>query len=58
MKLILSPGNQQPPSVLFTVRVNSSVGLRVWTLNVGTMAGKGKELVDLMQRTKVDMLCV
>ena len=32
--------------------------LRVGTLNVGTMTGKGRELVDMMQRRKVDILCV
>uniref|UniRef100_A0A3B3BTI6 ribonuclease H n=1 Tax=Oryzias melastigma TaxID=30732 RepID=A0A3B3BTI6_ORYME len=36
----------------------TSVGLRVGTLNVGTMTGKGRELVDMMQRRKVDILCV
>lgn len=30
---------------------------RVGTLNVGTMTGKGSELVDRMQRRKVDTLC-
>ena len=35
-----------------------SVGLRVGTLNVGTMTGKARELVDMMQRRKVDILCV
>ncbi|XP_062866594.1 uncharacterized protein LOC134329279, partial [Trichomycterus rosablanca] len=35
-----------------------SVGLRVATLNVGTMTGKGRELADMMQRRKVDVLCV
>lgn len=35
-----------------------SAGLRVGTLNVGTMAGKGRELVHMMQRRKVDIQCV
>lgn len=35
-----------------------SLGLRVGTLNVGTMTGKGGVLVDMMQRRKVDILCV
>lgn len=34
------------------------VRLLVGTLNVGTMTGKGRELVDVMQRRKVDVLCV
>lgn len=33
-------------------------GLRVGTLNVGTITGKARELVDMMQRRKVDILCV
>ena len=32
--------------------------LRAGTLNVGTMTGKGRELADMMQRRKVDILCV
>ncbi|KAE8291504.1 hypothetical protein D5F01_LYC11112 [Larimichthys crocea] len=39
-------------------RKAKSLGLRVGTLNVGTMTGKGRELVDMMQRRKVDILCV
>ncbi|KAK3538624.1 hypothetical protein QTP86_008836 [Hemibagrus guttatus] len=34
------------------------VGLRIGTLNVGTMTGKGRELADVMERRKVDILCV
>ncbi|KAK3554809.1 hypothetical protein QTP70_033843 [Hemibagrus guttatus] len=33
-------------------------GLRIGTLNVGTMTGKGRELADMMERRKVDILCV
>ena len=32
--------------------------VRVGTLNVGTMTGKGRELADMMERRKVDILCV
>ena len=32
--------------------------LKVGTLNVGTMTGKGRELADMMERRKVDILCV
>ncbi|XP_068235528.1 uncharacterized protein [Palaemon carinicauda] len=32
--------------------------MRVATLNVGTMTGKGRELVDLMERRKIGVLCV
>ncbi|KAK3566841.1 hypothetical protein QTP86_004554 [Hemibagrus guttatus] len=35
-----------------------TVGLRIGTLNVGTMTGKGRELTDMMERRKVDILCV
>ncbi|KAK3569470.1 hypothetical protein QTP86_031432 [Hemibagrus guttatus] len=35
-----------------------SVGLRIGTLNVGTMTGKGRELADMMERRQVDILCV
>ena len=34
------------------------VEVRVGTLNVGTMTGKGRELADMMERRKVDKLCV
>ncbi|KAK3537270.1 hypothetical protein QTP70_007006 [Hemibagrus guttatus] len=38
-------------------RKGKSVGLRI-TLNVGTMTGKDRELADMMERRKVDILCV
>ena len=34
------------------------LGVRIGTLNVGTMTGKATELVDMMQRRKVDIVCV
>ncbi|KAK3553764.1 hypothetical protein QTP70_009178 [Hemibagrus guttatus] len=39
-------------------RKGKSVGLRIGTLNVGAMTGKGRELADMMERRKVDILCV
>ncbi|KAK3542975.1 hypothetical protein QTP70_008094, partial [Hemibagrus guttatus] len=39
-------------------KVGLSVGLRIGTLNVGTMTGKGRELAEMMERRKVDILCV
>ncbi|KAK3509028.1 hypothetical protein QTP70_018534, partial [Hemibagrus guttatus] len=39
-------------------RKGKSIGLRIGTLNVGTMTGKGRELADVMERRKVDILCV
>ncbi|KAK3516279.1 hypothetical protein QTP70_008640 [Hemibagrus guttatus] len=39
-------------------RKGKSVGLRIGTMNVGTMTGKGRELADMMERRKVDILCV
>ncbi|XP_046988234.1 uncharacterized protein LOC124593928 [Schistocerca americana] len=32
--------------------------IRVGTLNVGTMMGKGREIADMMQRRKIKALCV
>ena len=34
------------------------IKLRVATLNVGTMTGKGREVADLMERRGVDIMCV
>ena len=34
------------------------IKLKVATLNVGTMTGKGREVADLMERRGVDILCV
>ena len=34
------------------------VRVRVGTLNVGTMTGRGRELAHLMERRKVGVLCV
>ena len=39
-------------------QVKKLVRVRVGTLNVGTMTGKGMELADLMERRKVGVLCV
>uniref|UniRef100_A0A7N8XCY4 Endonuclease/exonuclease/phosphatase domain-containing protein n=1 Tax=Mastacembelus armatus TaxID=205130 RepID=A0A7N8XCY4_9TELE len=39
-------------------RKGRNVGLRVGTLNVGTLSGKTRELADMMERRKVDILCV
>lgn len=35
-----------------------SVQVRVGTLNIGTMTGKGRELADMMEQRKVGILCV
>ena len=32
--------------------------MKVGTLNVGTMTGKGRELAEMMVKRKVDILCV
>ncbi|XP_008486018.1 craniofacial development protein 2-like, partial [Diaphorina citri] len=32
--------------------------VRIGTLNVGSLTGKGRELVDLMERRKIQILCV
>ena len=32
--------------------------VKVGTLNVGTMTGKGRELAEMMVKRKVDILCV
>ena len=39
-------------------QVKKLVRVRVGTLNVGTMTGRGRELADLMERRKVGVLCV
>ena len=37
-------------------RLQKSI-LKIGTLNLGTMTGKGRELADKMERKKVDILC-
>ena len=39
-------------------RRSCKVELKVGTLNVGTMTGMGRELADMLERRKVDILCV
>ena len=39
-------------------RLKQLVRVRVGTLNVGSMTGRGRELADLMERRKVGVLCV
>ena len=38
--------------------MESRRGVVVASLNVGTMTGRGREVVDMMKRRKVDILCV
>ena len=39
-------------------RMGQKMEVKVGTLNVGTMTGKGRELADMMVKRKVDILCV
>ena len=39
-------------------RMGGKMEVKVGTLNVGTMTGKGRELADMMVKRKVDILCV
>ena len=39
-------------------RKTKIVTLKIGSLNVGTMTGKGRELADMMERRKLDILCV
>ena len=39
-------------------RMGRKMEVKVGTLNVGTMTGKGRELADMMVKRKVDILCV
>ena len=32
--------------------------MRVGTINIGTLTGKGTEIADLMERKKMDILCL
>ena len=32
--------------------------MRVGTINIGTLTGKGREIADLMERRKMDILCL
>ena len=38
-------------------RRSRKVEVRVGILNVGTMNGKGREIADVMERRKIDILC-
>ena len=39
-------------------KIGSTKQLRVGNWNVGSMTGKGREIVDIMQRRKIDIMCV
>ena len=42
-----------------TKKQNKKVNnLRIGTWNVGTLTGKGREIVDVMERRKVRILCI
>ena len=36
----------------------SKIEAKVGTLNVGIMTGKGCKIMDMMERRKVDILCI
>ena len=40
------------------VQKRASEGLRVATMNVGTLTGRGREVVKLMKMRRVSILCV
>ena len=39
-------------------RMGRKMEVKVGTLNVGTMTGKGREFAEMMVKRKVDILCV
>lgn len=39
-------------------KIGKCVGLRIETLNVGTRIGNNREVADMMERRKVDILCL
>ena len=39
-------------------RMRRKMEVKVGTLNVGTMTGKGRELAEMMVKRKVDIICV
>ena len=39
-------------------RIGQKMDVKVGTLNVGTMTGKGRYLADMMVKRKVEILCV
>ena len=39
-------------------RLKKLVRVRMGTVNVGSMTGRGRELADMMERRKVGVLCV
>ena len=39
-------------------KMGRKMEVKVGTLNVGTMTGKGRELAEMMVKRKVDILCV
>ena len=66
VKEILAPSPVQPLNGQGVLRIPRLEGrknkenseLKIGTLNIGTMTGKGRELADLMERRHMDILCV
>ena len=46
------------PGLATRHKQNVKQKIKIGTLNVGTMTGKGREIVDLMERRKLEILCV
>ena len=46
------------PGLFVQIKIMSVKTLESGTLNVGTITGKSKELADMVERKKLDILCV
>ena len=53
-------GRRLPPAHRWRLRklADTTVRMKVMSLNIGTMTGKSKELADTMTRRKIDIACI
>ena len=56
--LLLAKGEEEGVSVSREERKRKTMGLRGGSLNDGTMTGEAGDMVDMMQRMKVNILSV
>ena len=49
---------QEVPQMSSRVRLKKQAVVRIGAWNVGSMTGRGRELLDVMERRKIDIMCV
>ena len=60
MRCGATSGRRLPPAKRWRLRniADTKVRMKVMSLNIGTMTGKGRELANAMTRRKINIACI